>query len=61
MENSDGSGEGGTHRFLYNQNMRMVRIASGQGKEKVEKLKIIKANLEAQTKIKYNLDYSNKE
>ena len=59
MENSDGGGEGETHRFQCNQNMRMARIANRQGKERGEKLKIIKANLEAQTKIKYNWDYLN--
>lgn len=41
-------------RFQYNQSMRMVRISGECGRRREEKLKISRANLEAQAKIKYN-------
>lgn len=54
-----GMGRVALFRFQYNQSIRMVKGAGGQGRRRGEKLRISRTNLEAQTKIKCNWDYLN--
>lgn len=54
-----GMGRIALFKFQYNQSIRMLRVAGGQGRRWGEKLRISRTNLESQTKIKYNWDYLN--